>query len=109
MIDENEKANAVPAKEKLHSCWFCGYDKLKYSTTKSNTRQYTEGAIRITSRVRCPRCHARGPSVSVKQSINERGFDKTAEKRVEAEMLAAKVWNNTDGKLDVKNINDDWQ
>ncbi len=92
-------------KIKLHPCWFCGYGKLKFSTTKSNTRQYAEGAINFTSRVRCPRCHSRGPTALVKQSINEKGT--AAAKRVEVETLAAEAWNHPNGALDIKNINDD--
>lgn len=48
-------------------CAFCGGDKLKIDSKKSNDFRFVDGEreVRHVVTVRCTKCHARGPTVPV--------------------------------------------
>lgn len=75
----------------LHACWFCGYDGVKIharKTTQGFTRENEEG---FSASVRCPRCHARGPTARFTQPFSTEWPTPIPE---EVGSEAARLWNN---------------
>lgn len=70
-------------------CHFCGGSKLKIDSKKSNDFRFVDGKRenRHTVTVRCNKCHARGPTVSVWLSRGQYNAAKIMEEE------AVKAWN----------------
>lgn len=68
----------------IHSCYFCGNAKLKVES-KHNGKWANTGTH--SASVRCPKCHARGPTASCKvEKARYRADEVTIQKAIE-------LWN----------------
>lgn len=74
------------------SCPFCGKDKLKVDSKRSNRPKHIDGVkyYTYTLSVRCNCCHARGPSIS----RDVKAFNGGTVVTEDFEQLVFDAWNN---------------
>ena len=77
----------------MTACPFCGSNKLKFDGKTKRSGWENGGPVdAYTGSIRCNRCHARGPTVSIK--YDARSFEARKAAYEDIEKLAFDAWNN---------------